>query len=242
MAVSVRIDLSPPPQDDVVALRIYEAAVESGPYNQIERTSAVGIYPTYISHYTTAVAESATDWFKIAWEYQGGIIGPMSQAAQGGQGPLVIGQVIERTMQRDPTLNESIVSQEAEGVVETFFNADPYDPTLEASYKELNGLVLMTLYRSQLVRMLTVQASSVSGGGDVDSFTIGLVSAKSGTSVATSSSQTMQGEAALDKILELAMSELGLPLSVILQLAEPVSDVGLTSSDHSRLIGWVGLE
>jgi hypothetical protein len=235
MPVSVRIDLSPPPQDDVVALRIYEAAAEAGPYTQIERTSAVGTYPNYISHYTTVLANSATDWFKIAWEYTNNVIGPQSQAVQGGQGPLLIGKVIERTMQRDMSLNEGIVSQEAEGVIESFYGKDPYDPTLTASYKELNGLVLMTLYRSQLVTMF--QTASMSGGA-TESFTIGLVSAKSGTSTATIAAS----EAALSKLLELAYKELGVPLSIILELAEPTYSVGLTSYDHSRLIGWVGLE
>lgn len=239
---AVRIDLSPPPQEDVVALRIYEAAASTGPYNEIERTTNIGVYPTYISYYTTANAVSPTNWFKIAWEYQGAIIGPQSQAVQGGQGPMVIGQVIERVMQRDPSLNESIVTQEAEGVVETYFHDDPYNPLLECSYAVLNGLVLMTLYRSQLVRMVTSVSTTVTGGGDVDSFTIGLVSAKSGTAASSSMSQMISGEDALGKLLELAYQQLGVPMSVILQLAEPKSDVGLTSFDHSRMIGWVGLE
>jgi hypothetical protein len=237
MPVSVRIDLSPPPQDDVVALRIYEAPAEAGPYTQIERTSAVGVYPTYISHYTTVLATSATDWFKIAWEYGSNVIGPQSQAVQGGQGPLLIGKVIERTIQRDTSLNESIVSQEAEGVIESYFGQDPYDPTLTASYKELNGLVLMTLYRSQLVTMFQNVGASA-GGGATESFTIGLVSAKSGTSTATIAAS----EAALSKLLELAYKELGIPLSLILQLAVPCGDGLVASYDHSRLLGWVGVE
>lgn len=237
---SVRIDLSPPPQDDVVALRIYESATEEGAYSQIERTTAVGAYPTYISHFTTALAASATDWFKIAWEYQGGIVGAMSQAVQGGQGPMLIGKVIERVMQRDGTLNESIVSQEAEGVIESYFHADPYDPTLETNYKKLNGLVLMTLYRSQLVRMLST-TTSMAASGPVDSFTIGLVSAKSGTG-STATNAVSRSEDALGKLLDLAWKELEVPLSLILELAEPKTSVGLTSYDHSRLIGWVGLE
>jgi len=234
---SVRIDLSPPAQDDVTALRIYEAASETGAYSMIERTTAVGAYPTYISHYVTTNAVSTTDWFKIAWEYQGGVIGPQSQARQGGQGPLLIGKVIERVIQRDMTLNEGIVSQEAEGVIETYFGQNPYDPLLTATYKQLNGLVLMTLYRSSLVRMITAVSST--SGGPTDSFTIGLVSAKSG---ASTTSTITSSEKALGILLDLAYKELEIPLSLILELAEPKCSVGLTSYDHSRLIGWVGLE
>lgn len=231
---AVRIDLSPPPQDDVVALRIYEStAGSSGPYVQIERTTTVGVYPSYISHFTTTLATSATSWFKIAWEYQGGVVGPQSQGVQAGQGPTLIGRVIERAMQRDPTLNEGIVAQEAEGVIESFFGKDPYDPTLTYTYTQLNGLVLMTLYRAQLVRFLQSATAS-----DVDSFTIGIVSAKSGTSTAT----ITKSEQALARLLSLAQQELGVGTSLILQLAEPSYSVGLTSYDHSRLIGWVGLE
>jgi hypothetical protein len=240
MAVSVRIDLSPPPQDDVVALRIYEAPAEAGPYTQIERTSAVGVYPTYISHYTTVLALSTTDWFKIAWEYTNNVIGPQSQAVQGGQGPLLIGKVIERVIQRDGSLNEGIVSQEAEGVIESYFGQDPYDPELTTNYKKLNGLVLMTLYRSQLVRMLST-TTSMAASGPMESFTIGLVSAKSGTGSSTSSA-TSRSEDALSKLLDLAWKELEVPLSIILQLAEPCSNGLVASYDHSRLLGWVGVE
>ena len=76
-------------------------------------------------------------------------------------------------------------------------------------------------------------------GGPTDSFTIGLVSAKSGVN---STSTISASEKALGALLDLAYKELGVPLSLILQLAEPTYSVGLTSYDHSRLIGWVGLE
>lgn len=234
MPVPIRFDFVPPAQDDVVALRIYESSTEGGIYSQIERTTDVGVYPTYISHYTTQNALSSTDWFKIAWEMVGDVIGPTSPPIQGGSSQTLISRVIERVMQRDGTLDESVVGQEAEGAISGYYGVDdPYDPDLTATYRQLNGLVYLVLARSQLVKMLASASSSTA-----DSFTIGLVSAKAESGTATQ----VRSEAAIKKLLDMAMADLGIPLSLILELAEPTSSVGLTSSDHSRLIGWVGLE
>lgn len=234
MPVSVRLDLVPPPQDDVVALRVYEStAGAAGPFVQIERTTAVGTFPTYISHHTTTLATSATSWFKAAWEYQGGVVGPVSQAAEGGQGPTLIGRVIERVMQRDGTLEEGVVAQEAEGAIEGFTGKNPYTASLSATYKELNGLVLLTLYRASLARVIQEAAASSLGA---DSWTIGLLSAKSQVA---SSSSAASSQAALDKLLELAQEELGLNASIILQLAQPSTTYNLNTPDQSRLIAWV---
>lgn len=233
MPVSVRLDFAPPPQDDVVALHVYEGATVDGVYSQIERTMAVGVYPTYISHYTTDLANSVTDYFSIAWELGSGVLTPRSRGVKGGGDTSVVAKVVERVMQRDRTLDEAVVAQEAEAAVYSFFGTDPYDATLVPTYKELNGLVLLVLARSLIVRMIQTTAS-----GSADSFTLGLVSAKADTS----SSSQVNSDNAIKKLLDLAMSELGVPSSVILELAEPKYASGLTSYDHSRLIGWIGLE
>jgi len=234
MPVPVRLDFTPPAQPDVVALRIYESAAEDGPWEQIERVADVGVYPTYISYYTTQLATSAVDWFSIAWEFAGGVVGPRSPAAKGGLGESLIAKVVERVMQRDRNLDEAVVTQEAEGVIESYFSgADPYDATLTTTFRKLNGLVKLVLARS----LIDKQLRSVTGQ-TADSFTIGLVTARSSSGTNTQQVAT----AAIKDLLDQAMADLDIPQSVILQLAAPSWSNGLTSYDHSRLIGYIGLD
>jgi hypothetical protein len=172
---SARLDFVPPPEPDIVALRIYEAATQDGVYAQIERTTAVGTAPDWISYYTTDDAASATGWFRIAWETTGGVVGPFSPPVQGGTSSL-ISKVVARVMQRNVNLDEALVYQSAQYVIATFLNTEnPDDPALTVTIKELEGLTLLTLARASM--------QTVMQGGQSESFTAGLVSMKSETKV-----------------------------------------------------------
>jgi hypothetical protein len=228
---SVVLDFVPPSEPDIAALRVFEAPSSAGPFAQILRTTAVGTYPNYLTRLAVTAA-SVTNWFSIQWEDVNGVLSPQSAPIQGGTDTLV-GRVVARVLQRDSTLSEPVVTQEAEAAIATYLNIDPYDPDVTVTYAQLNGLTYLVMGRTMISRQLQQAAS-----GSVDDATIGLVSMKSGT---TSTSQTSQSKDAVKDILELAMQELGVPRSVILHLAEPTTIGSFSSYDHSRLIGWVGL-
>lgn len=196
----VTFDLVPPDDPDLVALRIYEAASSDGPFSQIERTTAVGIYPYYIGSYTTSAALSADDWFYVAWENSVGDVGYESSPIKGGTFPLV-DQVVERVLQRDPSLDEAIVRQEAEAAVQVVYGlVDPYSIAQAASYKQLNGLVYLTMACCYVFEQTT----------NNESVTIGLVSLKENTTSAKN----------IDALIDMANDALGISTSRVLQMVD----------------------
>lgn len=224
MPVSVPLDFIPPGEPNIVALRIYEGVTKDGPFIQIERTTNVGVAPNYITRYTTNLATAIADWFTIQWEDSGGALSPMSQAIQGGTTTLVH-RIIDRVLVRDSSLNERIVSQEAEGVIQTYYGdtVDPYNPTLKPNYRILSGLTLLTLARSKL--------QSIAASGNVSGWTAGLVSMKSGT--AASSLKDIQA------LIAEAGTMLGMRYSMVAQMAVPEIVRGLSqvvTADISRLL------
>lgn len=227
--VSVPLRFLPPDIDNLVSLKIWESAVKEGPFILKATVAPIGSYPEYIDNYTLTTAVSVDDWFAISWVDSGGAESSLSAPVKGGTTTLV-GEVVFRVLERDRSLDPQVVRQDAEAVVQHYFSADPYDTTLSPTYRQLNGLVLLVLARQKLVSMIEAIGSS-------DSFTIGLVSGKN-----TASASVTQQESAIKRLLDLAMSELGVSQSVIMQLAEPELSIGLTSYDHSRLVGWVGVE
>lgn len=196
---------SPPEQSGIVALHIYESPTAAGPYNEIERVTAVGSYPGYIDSYVTAQAASASDWFAIAWEEGGGVVGQMSVGVQGGTQTLV-GEVIERVLQRDGSIDENVARQEAEAAIEQWAGStfDPYSTDYDVSYTQLNGLVYLTMARCYIF-------SSASGA--TESATLGMVSMRS--------SSTTASNANTDALINLANLALGLNTSRVLQVARP---------------------
>jgi hypothetical protein len=224
MAVSVALEFVPPTDEDIVKLRILEAPAKTGPFVQIEETTAVGTYPTYINNYTTALATSKTDWFAIQWVDSKGAESPVSAAVQGGSSTLA-GEIVNRVMLRDPTLDENVVMQEALASIEMYYKVDPTTvPLADASHAELSGLTLMTMARSYI---FTSASSSQSG----DQYVAGLVSQKAGSSSSSSGN--------LQDWIDWANKFLGTNYSVIL-LMEEIEIAGGTASipsmDQSRLI------
>lgn len=225
----VTLDFIPPDAPDIVALRINESAAKTGPFVQIERTTAIGIPPDYITKYTTSLAASDADWFTISWENAAGDIGEQSAPWQGGTTSLVQ-KIIDRVRERDASIDERIVAQEAEGVIQWVLgdNVDPYDPSLSVSYRQLNGMTYLVMARAY-----TVQAVTTSGGA-IDSATMGLVSFKN------SSGSTSKIDAGA--LIDLANRELGIATSFVLQL-EDICQEPFIVADFSRLTsGWLSID
>lgn len=227
----VRLDFQPPSQPDLAKLHIYEGVTEDGPFNEIDLVAAIGAYPNYISYYTTNNAVLTTHWFAIAWETAEGIVGEMSASIQGGTGTLV-NDVLNRVLLRDPSLNEAIVTQSAEYVISMAMNTvNPYDPDLTATYRQLEGLTLLTLARASIQTMIA--------GGNSESYTAGLVSQKS-------ASGSTANEKQIEWLTKEANRLLGINFTVVM-LMEEIDVTGLNtqtsiSFDQSRLALTVNFE
>jgi hypothetical protein len=233
MAAIVRLDFTPPIEPDVVALHIYEGATKDGSFAEIDTVENVGTYPSYISYFTTPNASSTTNWFTIAWENIEGYLFPASEPIQGGTQTLVL-VITDRVLQRDPDLDEAVVSQIAEWVIgKTKKTEDAFDPALTATLDELEGMTLLTLARSYLA--LSGPATSE------DSYTAGLVSQKASTG------RSLQSFQALVKwLVDEANKLLGWNWSVVM-LLEDIDPTGLGTSsainwDQSRLALTVNFE
>ena len=122
---SVFLNFTPPDREDLTKLRIFEATDAAGPWNEIEVVTAIGEYPNYISSYTTNLATSNTNWFSIQWEDAKGAQTDQSNAIQGGTETLV-GEIVDRVLVRDNTLDEQVVLAETEALIERYFGCDPY--------------------------------------------------------------------------------------------------------------------
>jgi len=199
---SVPLTFVAPDIEDLVALLIYEAPEQDGPFALIETVEDVGVYPGYIDNYTTDQATSTSDWFAIRWQDAKGAESPLSVPIRGGT-TTVVASLIRRTRERNAGLDTRVIQQEAEAATERYFGQDPYTVDLaDVSYRVLNGLVYLVL-----ARCLTVQQSQ----GSADRVTIGL------TTIASQSGATVS-QKAIDELLALARGELGIDQSVVLQL------------------------
>jgi hypothetical protein len=207
MAVSVRLDFMPPTLPDIAALHIEEAPEAQGIFQEIDRVTDIGSFPSYISYYTTFNATNLNYWFRIRWETTQGVFTPYSQVLQGGTRTLVQ-EIVDRVMLRNPSLNEIIVTQEAQAVISGFYGVP--DPNLiqmsEATYIEIRGITNMTLARSLI-------STYLASGGTVSKYTAGLVSLQSG---ATTADPTK----AIEALITAANDDLGLRYSVVLLMKE----------------------
>lgn len=213
---AVTLEFMAPLDNDIVALRVYESAVKTGPFTQIDRTTAIGTYPDYISEYSSNLATASDDWFSIAWENSAGSVSPLAAPVQGGTSSLV-GIITDRVLLRDPALNKNVVEQEAEFAIGTYFNQDPFavDPDT-VSYQVMRGLITLTLVRSYLNQLITTSQSN--------KWTAGLVSMDTSTGTATAAEKT------IDRLIDLANADLNRNYSVILLIEEVAVAGGFKSS------------
>jgi hypothetical protein len=221
---SVHLNFLQPQIPDLVKLTIFEAPAADGLFSPIEEITNIGVYPDYISEYTTDDATSATDWFAIQWTDSKGATTDMSAPRQGGVDVLPA-IIVERVLLRDPTIKEGIALQEAEAVIQWYYKgADPYaiDPA-DVTYTILSGLTLLTMARCYV--------SAMASASQADSWTAGLVSMKSDTS--TGSAQRNWQD-----LLSLANTLLGISMSVVAQMKaiEIAGGKQIASADLSRLI------
>lgn len=211
MPVPLTLDFQPPAEPDIIALRVYEAASPNGVFSQIDRTTAVGSYPNYITRYVTPSANVRTDYFAIAWENSAGEVSEMSAPVQGGTTTLV-SQIMNRMMLRDPSLNEIIATQEAEAAISDYYGVvDPFtvDPST-VSPKILSGLTNLALARSYMTTLVT--------SSQANKWAAGIVSMDTSSSAGKSVDLAKQ-------LLELANNDLGRSFSYVM-LMEEISVAG----------------
>jgi hypothetical protein len=226
---SVRLDFIPPQEQGIVKLEIWESPTKDGTYTKIEDVLGVGSYPTYITYYTTDNATSGTHWFRIRWEDSGGALSEFSEPVQGGQTSLVK-TLVDRTLLRNPSLDERVVAQTAEFIIQVVMDTDnPYDPTLQPTPAQLEGMTMYCVGYS----MMSSTASSASAG---ESYTAGLISQKS----ETSSSKAVSGQP-WDVFLDQAAILLGFSKSFVMQMKTldvyPVLESGrIADYDQTRLL------
>lgn len=210
MSVKVRLEFVPPIQEDITKLHIYEAPDQTGPFVEIDVTDQIGEYPDYVDHYTTSNAASRDSWFGIAFEDANGFELEMSEPLKGGSQTLV-NKIVQRVLQRDRSLDEGVVLQEAEAAIEKYLGEDPYQTDFTPTYRQLNGLTYIVLARSLLVRLISA--------GNINSVSVGLVSMKSGNDAGIS-------DKAISRLVDLANAELGISTSVVLLLDEALNTYG----------------
>jgi hypothetical protein len=218
------LNFLPPLEPNIVKLHVYESPTQAGSFAEIEFSTDVGVYPNYISRYTVQNANSATDWFAIAWEDSDGIVSDLSEPIQGGTTTLV--QIlIDRLMLRDASLNENIAAQEAEAAIAEYYNViDPLTVDPAISPRILSGLTFMALARAYIARMVTASQAN--------KWSAGIVSMDVSTATKTSWDN-------IDRLIEMANKELGRNYSTILLLKEVEVASGmlqLKSVDVSRSI------
>jgi len=207
---NVALEFIPPDEPDVAKLHVYESNAPDGSFAEIDTTTAIGTYPNYITRFTTTHASVVDDWFAIAWENEAGNLGDISAPMQGGSTSLV-SEIVNRVMLRAPSLNATIVGQEAEAAVCEFYGvADPYsvDPATIPP-NQISGLTLMTMARVYIYEAATLSV------GAANKWTAGIVAMDS--SVTSKSTTPWEN---IEKMLELANRELGRSYSIVLLLSE----------------------
>lgn len=219
---SVPLKFIPPDEPGWTTLHIYEATTSLGPFTEIENVPSGD--PNYITRWTTDKATAVDNWFQINWSDSKDAFTETSQSVKGGTETLV-GEIVQRILLRDSTINENIAAQEAAAAISDYFRVDdPYtiDPA-SVNPKILQGLTLLAMAWGYTV----TQATS----GSVQKFTAGLVSLDTGTSSTKSSAN-------IDQLIKLANKLLGRNYSLIMRLKE-ISVAGgyrplLVTADLSR--------
>ena len=230
MPESVYLRFTPPDRQSLTKLLIYEAASADGPWGTpIEVVTEIGSYPDYISEYTTNDAVSRINWFAIQWEDAGGARTELSNPIQGGSSTFV-GEIVSLVGERDHSLDEQVVRQEAEVAIEDYFGIDPYTVNaVNVNYRTKVGLAKLVQARSMLNNLILAASVGSSSG-----WTAGLVSMKSGTSEGSKAS-----EALIRWLLSEAAGALRLNFSRIARMATPVIAGGMSeivTADISRLM------
>lgn len=223
---SVHLSFIPPNREGFVLLRIFEAPDAEAGMSVIEIVTEIGDYPDYISEYSTDQATGIDKWFAIQWEDDKGVRTDISERIQGGTQTLV-GKIVSRVLLSNPSLNEEIVAQSAEFVISTIMKTQfPYDPTLTATYQQMEGMTLLAQARAEIRGIISTSDDSSSN------FTAGLVSMKS--SFGSDKQMSMIGW-----LVDEANKLLGLNIGIVARMVLPEIAGGLSEivdEDTSRLM------
>jgi len=217
---SVTLEFIPPDEPDLLALHVYESDASDGTFLEIDVTQAIGVYPHYITRFTTTHATAISDWFAIAWENTANVTGELSAPMQGGSTTLV-SEIVNRVMLRDPTLNPIIVGQEAEVAVCEYYGVnDPYSINPDdVPPKIMSGLTYYTMARCYIV---TATTSITRTAGSANKWVAGIVSMDTGATASASMQKGMWD--AIDNLLKAANLELGWNQDRILLIKEISAD------------------
>jgi hypothetical protein len=218
---SVRLDFIPPQEQGVVKLEIWESPDKDGTYSKIEDVTEVGSYPDYITYFTTDNATAGNYWFRIRWQDSGGAYSDFSEPVQGGQTSLVK-VLVDRTLLRNPMLDERVVAQTAEFIIQIVMGTDnPYDPELKPTPAQLEGMTLFCVGYSMM--------SSTASISSDESYTAGLISQKSGTTTKT-------GAQPWEVFLDQAGILLGFSKSFVMQMKADAGVAALTSGQMGEIV------
>jgi hypothetical protein len=215
----VTLHFLPPGDDDIVKLHVMESPTKDGVFAEVDTTEEIGTYPNYISHYTTALANTEDDWFSIVWENAAGDVSDLLTPIKGGTETL-LSRIVRRVIERDPAVSPNIAAQESEVVIyETLGSLDV--PVEEVTPPQMSGMTYLTLARVYISDIVQTTQS--------ESYTAGLVQQK------TSSGQS--AVASVDQLIELANKDLGLNVSVVMLMESvwPGTSVSAIENDQSRL-------
>lgn len=225
---SVPLSFAPPTEPDIANLHIFESDNALTGFVEIDIVTA-GIFPDYITRYTTHLASRADNWFAIAWENTEQVLSPLSAPIKGGTTTL-IGELVDRVLLRSPDQDENVVLQEAEATISFVYKVpDPY--TIDISTVNrlwLTELTNLTLVAAQYVYVANLASSGVE-------YTVGMVS-----------QGVVKGDAgavldALERLERRALRRLGIGGSLIGKIQERY-DTGFaitavkTTFDTSRLL------
>lgn len=217
--MKVPLRFTPPESDDIALLHIWEGSTPTGPFLEIDVTSA-GIYPDYIREYVTTQAVMLSDWFAIQWEDNAGVRGNLSAPMQGGTTSL-IGELVERVLLRSPDLDENLILQEAEATVSYIYNTpDPYSIDIDTVNR---------LWLTELANLAYVSASYVTFidiGANTISYSAGMLSESSGANI----KDTLDS---LERLEKRALKRLGIGGSIIASIHERSRGVFEISEERS---------
>jgi hypothetical protein len=223
----VVLNISPYEAPGAAQVKVYESAAADGPFVLID-TLAAGNYPDYLTRIDTNLATNDADWFAVQWfNAAGGKLTPLSPGMRAQHNSLVQ-TLVDRVRMRDRSLDEDVVTQEAEGAIEAYLGKNPYsadfylDLPSTTRYSVLNGLTYLVMARSMIDRL--IKTSSVTKA------TIGLVSMQSGDT--TTSVKNIQA------LIDLANELLGRTYNLVMLLEEVKigNSVHNTWRDQSRLL------
>jgi hypothetical protein len=224
----VVLNISPYEAPGAASVQVYESATVDGPFVLVD-TLAAGVYPDYVTRIDTNLATNDADWFAVQWlAADGAELTPLSPPIR-AQAYSFVQMVADRVRQRDPSLNEDVVIQEAEGAIERYLGKNPYaadfylDLLVGTRYNVLNGLVYLTMARSMLDRLIKTS--------NVTKATIGVVSMQSG--------DTTTSVKNIEALIGMANDLLGLTYSLVMVLEDIEignSVRGVMWRDQSRLV------